>query len=207
MLAAGSAHAQTTFTVTTTSDSGAGSLRQSILDANATPGADTIEFDIPSSGVRTIFPRSPLPQITETVTIDGYTQPGALTNTLATGTNAVLKIQLDGSSAGAFADGLSFGSGASNSVVKGLVINRFDVAGIQIGSGATGVKVEGNFIGTERLGHPGPGQRRSTACIVNGDSNTVGGTSRFQRNLISGNGDGVDLNFGVRRATRCRATS
>ena len=126
MLAASPARAQTTFTVTTTSDAGAGSLRQSIVDANANPGADTIEFDIPSSGVRTIFPRSPLPQITDTVTIDGYSQPGALTNNLAKGTNAILKIQLDGSSAGASADGLSFESGASNSIVKGLVINRFD---------------------------------------------------------------------------------
>ena len=37
--------ASTTFTVTTKADSGAGSLRQAILDANANPGADRIEFD------------------------------------------------------------------------------------------------------------------------------------------------------------------
>ena len=35
-----------TFTVTTTADSGPGSLRQAILDANASPGADTIVFNI-----------------------------------------------------------------------------------------------------------------------------------------------------------------
>ena len=34
------------FTVTTTADSGAGSLRQAILDANANPGPDEIRFNI-----------------------------------------------------------------------------------------------------------------------------------------------------------------
>ena len=34
-------------TVTTTADSGAGSLRQAILDANATTADDTIDFNIP----------------------------------------------------------------------------------------------------------------------------------------------------------------
>jgi hypothetical protein len=34
-----------TFPVTNTNDSGAGSLRQAILDANAMAGADTINFD------------------------------------------------------------------------------------------------------------------------------------------------------------------
>src|SRR5262249_34361370 len=38
-----------TFVVTNTLDSGLGSLRQAILDANAHPGADDIEFDIPAS--------------------------------------------------------------------------------------------------------------------------------------------------------------
>ncbi len=45
-----------TFTVTTAADSGAGSLRQAILDANANAGADTIAFDIPGSGIHTITP-------------------------------------------------------------------------------------------------------------------------------------------------------
>ncbi|HQU82429.1 MAG TPA: hypothetical protein PKY59_04865, partial [Pyrinomonadaceae bacterium] len=38
-----------TFTVTNTADSGAGSLRQAVADANATPAADTINFNIPTS--------------------------------------------------------------------------------------------------------------------------------------------------------------
>src|SRR5215211_2773607 len=87
------AHAvPTTFTVTNTNDSGAGSLRQAIFVANANLGADTINFNIPGSGVKTISPDSELPNITEAVTINGYTQGDAHPNTLARGNNAVLNI-------------------------------------------------------------------------------------------------------------------
>ena len=50
-----------TYVVTTTADSGAGSLRQAILDANGNAGADTITFNIPASGVQTISPVTILP--------------------------------------------------------------------------------------------------------------------------------------------------
>ena len=90
--------AATTFTVTNTSDSGAGSLRQAITDANANPGADTIAFNITGSGVHTISPASALPTITEALTINGYSQPGASANTNPPnqGTNAVIQIEIDG---------------------------------------------------------------------------------------------------------------
>jgi hypothetical protein len=39
-----------TFTVTSTADSGAGTLRQAIIDANAAAGADTINFSIAGAG-------------------------------------------------------------------------------------------------------------------------------------------------------------
>src|SRR5438105_1177721 len=85
------AHAAT-FTVINTADSGAGSLRQAITDANGTAGADMIAFNIPGAGVHTITPLTTLPPITHPVTIDGETQPGASANTLANGDNAVLLI-------------------------------------------------------------------------------------------------------------------
>lgn len=78
------------FTVTTTADTGPGSLRQAIINANANPDAATIRFKIPGSGVKTITPATPLPPITAPVKIDGYTQPGASPNTLAIGDNAVI---------------------------------------------------------------------------------------------------------------------
>jgi hypothetical protein len=65
------------FVVNTTADSGPGSLRQAILDANSlTAGATTIDFAIPGTGIQTIEPITPLPSITASVLIDGTTQPG-----------------------------------------------------------------------------------------------------------------------------------
>jgi hypothetical protein len=74
-----------TYPVTNTNDSGAGSLRQAILDANAHGGLDNVSFNIPGSGVHTIAPATELPVITSPVIIDGYTQPGSGANTLAAG--------------------------------------------------------------------------------------------------------------------------
>ena len=63
--------------MTTTADSGPGSLRQAILDSNvATGGTNTIDFAIPGTGVQTIDTASPLPAITTPLLIDGTTQPG-----------------------------------------------------------------------------------------------------------------------------------
>jgi predicted outer membrane repeat protein len=59
-----------TFFVTNTNDSGPGSLREAIADANTSTGADLI--NITANG--TLLLLSPLPVITETVTIQG---PGA----------------------------------------------------------------------------------------------------------------------------------
>jgi hypothetical protein len=75
VLAAVSAGADT-YTVTNTADSGAGSLRQAILDANAHPGTDTIAFNIPGGRVQTIaVPVTALPVITSPVVIDGRRSP------------------------------------------------------------------------------------------------------------------------------------
>ncbi|MBP8272367.1 MAG: LEPR-XLL domain-containing protein, partial [Sphaerotilus sp.] len=60
----------TTFVVSTTADSGPGSLRDAIAQANLRPGADTIRFDIAAplvNGAHTLTPRSALPVITDTV--------------------------------------------------------------------------------------------------------------------------------------------
>src|SRR3712207_737948 len=114
--------------------------------ANYTPGADAVNFAIPGSGVKTISPESALPEITEAVSINGYTQPGASPNTKAVGSDAVLKIVLSGASYPA-GDGLVIG--ASNSTVKGLVINHWDDGLRMDGAEATGNKVTGNYIGTD----------------------------------------------------------
>ncbi|MCG8461456.1 MAG: right-handed parallel beta-helix repeat-containing protein, partial [Holophagales bacterium] len=61
-----------TFTVTHLGDNGAGSLRQAILDANLTPGADQIVFDSQLTGRLELA--SALPSIQESIDILG---PGA----------------------------------------------------------------------------------------------------------------------------------
>ena len=56
-----------TITVTNTGDSGPGSLREALLQANALPGPDRIEFAVQG----TVLLQSPLPMITDDVTIVG----------------------------------------------------------------------------------------------------------------------------------------
>jgi CSLREA domain-containing protein len=205
MITARPAHADATFTVTNPFDPGDGNcntsctLREAITAVNNTPGADTIRFNMPGEGVKTVSPTSELPTITEAVTIDGYTQPGAKENTQQVGSDAVLLIQLDGSKAGEAA-GLRIKT--SNVVVRGLVINRFggnvnvDGNGIVIeGGSATGNTVEGNRIGTDPTGTQALGNDDDGILVIDGTrGNLIGGPAPAARNLISGNGDdGVHL--------------
>lgn len=174
---------KTPILVTNTNDSGAGSLRQAILDANAAAGADTINFDIPDAPnvsrdeVKTISPGSELPDITDPVTIDGYTQLGASENTKAQGNDAVLLVELDGTSAGSNAMRLDIR--ASDSVVRGLMINRFRGNISVFGSGTSGVRIMGNFIGTAPSGMApanGVGPAGGVFISSTGTGNIVGGT-------------------------------
>jgi parallel beta-helix repeat protein len=190
LVAVSPAQASTTFTVINTKDSGAGTLRQAMFDANITPGADVINFNIAGTDVKTITPTTALPKITEAVTINGYSQPGAHPNTKAIGSDAVLKIELSGGSAGAV-DGLWIT--ASNSTVKGLAINRW-YRGIRIeGSASTGNRVVGNYLGTDASGTQDLGNTAAGVYLA-GPDNVVGGATAGERNVISGNDiDGVYL--------------
>jgi hypothetical protein len=180
-----------TFSVTSTGDAGAGSLRQAILDANAAAGADTIEFNIVGSGVHTIVPATALPPITGAVTIDGYTQPGAAANTNGPelGTNAQIMIEIDGTNTGILNTDaiLHFMPTADGSTVRGLVLNRAGSSGILV-EGTDGVVIEGNFIGTNPAGSAGLGNAFVGILLNTGPANvTIGGTTPAARNLISAN--------------------
>jgi uncharacterized delta-60 repeat protein len=171
--------------VVNTDDDGPGSLRQAIRDTNANPGPDTITFDIPGPGVHTINVLSPLPYITDSVTIDGYSQPGASGNTNSFGQadNAVLKVELNGSAAG---NAYGLVVGAPDSTVRGLVINRFDT-GIFIGS--SNDWIYGNFIGVDPTGMVNEGNATGVAVVAN--NLTIGskndGHDALERNVISAN--------------------
>ncbi len=165
-----------TFTVSNTSDSGSGSLRQAILDANATNGLDTISFQISGAGVHTIAPLSPLPPLTDPAIMDGTTQPGYITQPL---------IELNGASAGANA-GLRLLAGGCT--VRGLIINRFLTDGIDISGPGTNL-VAGNFLGTDPTGLLARGNAFEGILISGSTGNVIGGTNVADRNLISGNAD------------------
>ena len=199
-LAAGPAHAET-FTVDSTIDPGNGTcsvtagctLREAITAANDAPGRDSIAFNIPGAGVKTITPIFELPKITEAVTIDGYTQPGSRPNSRASGAiDAVVLIELDGFTLESGQEGLIID--ASNVVVRGLAINRFLAHGINVVGGA-GTRIEGNFLGTDASGTLDRGNSASGVNIEFGSRQaTVGGTEPEARNLISGNnGFGVEI--------------
>ncbi len=178
------------FSVTNPDDSGPGSLRQAILDANQSPGADTITFNIGPGGTQTINLSSPLPPITEALTVDGTTQGGFAGTPL---------IVLSGLGGQVFADGLTIS--ADNCVVRSLVISGFGGNGISI-SGSNNI-IEGNFIGTTPDGTDNQGNSGSGVSITPlptpspppTDNNRIGGTTAAARNLISGNfGNGVEIN-------------
>ena len=129
-----------TYTVANTNDSGAGSLRQAILDANANTGADTISFSLGSTGL-SIALSSALPTIMEQITLDGWTQSGYA---------GVPTVIIDGN--GLIGDGLVLTLTADNSIIRGLVIRDFTGDGIQVDSGSTGNTIAGNYIGSFGVG-------------------------------------------------------
>ncbi|MEJ7593995.1 MAG: DUF4347 domain-containing protein, partial [Planctomycetaceae bacterium] len=166
-----------TYTVTTTDDSGAGSLRQAILDANANAGTDTITFNI-GSGVQTINLLSNLPQITGTVILDATTQSGY--------SNAPL-IEINGASYAAASEyGFDLGENADNSFIKGFVINRFSTYGIYL-NGADNVTIAGNYIGTNAAGTASQANGTGIYILAASSGNVIGGSTSTERNVISGN--------------------
>ncbi len=166
------ATAATTFTVTNTNDTGPGSLRQAILDANASAGPDVIGFSI-GSGPQRIVVTSELPTITDPLTIDGTTQPGFAGAPL-------IEIQAEG----VVTDGITITAG--NSVVRGLVINTFRRNAIVIENGGGNV-VEGNYLGTQPNGNVAAANFGSGVVIQNSSNNRIGGITAAARNVISGN--------------------
>ena len=163
------------FTVTNVNDSGAGSLRQAIIDANNTAGSNTINFNILPSGAKTISPTFGLPSITGQTFIDATTQPGFSGSPL---------IELNGANAANAANGLRLFS--NNSRIRGFIINRFGGNGIQV-SGSNNT-VDGNYIGTNAAGTAAlPNLGEGIYLDNNGSNNLIGGVTPAARNLVSGN--------------------
>lgn len=171
-----------TFAVTTTADSGAGSLRDAITKANKTSAADVIQFKI-GSGLKTITPTSSLPYVKYPVTIDGTTQGGY------NGTKPLIEIR--GDKAGSGSNGFILGGGGST--VKGLIINRFSQTGILVVTKG-GNTIKGNWIGLSNTG-TSAAANKNKGIVIQSSGNTIGGTGGAKdRNVISGNtGQGIQL--------------
>ena len=215
-----------TFVVDSTADTGDATpdgtcsstctLREAMQEASANnndPTVDVVNFAIPGAGPHTISPNPELPDIDDPLTIDGYTEAlaeatPATPNTLAFGTNAVLKIVLSGASAtppDSFNGVDAFDVESGPTTIRGLVINGFQEStngngGQAIGffnvDGNTDNVVEGNFIGTNASGIAVV-ENEGDGVIINGPASTgniIGGTTPASRNLIAGNGEqGVEI--------------
>ncbi len=187
-----------TFIVTSTNDSGPGSLRQAILDAKAGPGNHTIQFAISGAGVKTITPNTDLPDLPSSLVIDGFSQPGASPNSLANGSNAVLLIEIRGPGGGG--DGLRAAGGGIT--LKGLVLNGWTGGyGIHLLAGTFSNAIAGCHIGTDAAGTlavPNGGGIWSDGAtgfgIGTGSPGASSLTPEGARNVISGNnGDGIRI--------------
>lgn len=155
-------------------------LRAAIEQANVRPGRDRIVFNIPGEAY-VIELASPLPTLTDSLTIDGSSQPGSVCPTPA--------IQINGSAAGSGVDGLSLAS--SGNIIKGLMITNFSGNGLAIPFGSNDNTIQCNFIGTNGYdsssGNGGHGLK-----IESSQGNLIGGLLAEESNVISGNGeDGI----------------
>lgn len=156
-------------------------LRAAITLANQSTYRDEISFSFPvadpghSGGVWTIQVASALPTASESLVIDGSTQPGYV---------STLVVELDGqgiSDAGLLLQG-------NDSVVRGLAIGGFG-DGIRI-NGSTGTKIFGNHIGLDASGSQARPNLDDGIDLTSGSTNIeVGGPGVGEPNLVANNGD------------------
>jgi len=170
-----------TFTVTTTNDNGAGSLRAAITNANNQAGPDTIAFNIAGTGTQTITLNSGLPQINSEMTINGWSQPGY--------TNQPL-IEIDAGSSNA---DYGFTVFANNSKFRGLILHSFTSAEFGV-FGANGISIQGCYLGTNAAGTALVSSTQFAEVLMNPSDNSVIGTDgdgsgdAKEGNLMGGSG-------------------
>ena len=163
------------FTVTSAADAGAATLRAAITNANATAGSHSIAFNL--SAPYRILLASNLPDLTNSVLVDGTTQPGyagapRVALTPAVGSTATKGLNLSGR--GTTAQGLFISGFSQNGIELNSVSNQ--VAGCWLMSNGVGVTV---YTASQYA--------------------QIGGTAASNRNVISANsGAGIYLSSGDR---------
>ncbi|WP_422361567.1 BspA family leucine-rich repeat surface protein [Reichenbachiella sp.] len=161
-----------TYTVSNNNDSGTGSLRQAILDANANSGADQITF----SGSFTITIDATLQLTDDATTIDA----GANTITIQPG-NTIHGLEITG----------------ANCIVRGLHMRGFSgtTAAIYInGSGATNNEIYGCRLGVASTGNATDAANFVSILIDNGAIGTrIGDGTLASCNVIGNNSFGIRI--------------
>lgn len=154
----------------------------SAVDAcRAGSGMDTIEFDIGEGGETTILITSELPEITDPVFIDGWSQPGW-------GCYFSPCVEISGTHAGT-ANGLVISAGDSR--VRALSITRFRLNGIHVTTGGHN-RIDDCYIGTNSAGTPNMGNL-GHGILIESSHNQVGGGHGYPypslANTIADNGE------------------
>jgi parallel beta-helix repeat protein len=167
LLAALTGRAATTITVTNLADFDPGSLYQAIFDANTSSPPVRIAFNYPGTGPFIIrYTNAFLPYLTNQVSIDGASQPGYANQPL---------VWIDGSGVTSPANfGILVQGG--NSTLRALRVHGFTSTGIILGGAEGGNEVVGCWVLSNQQG-----------IVVNNSSNTLGGLSPSNRNVVSGN--------------------
>lgn len=190
----------TKLVVTNRNDSGPGSLRQALLDANALPDENVVDFAIGTGcGPQVIRLQSLLPEVREPVRLRGFTQPGSQRNTDPYGDNAQRCIVLDGNGTLPFGLRVATGNDVS-AIVDGLAFGGFNLVALNL-QGGNGHVVHGSQFGPGgRLSTLRPnlvGVQAGNFGIGEGFEVSIGGSEVGARNLVSGNdGDGIVIGRG-----------
>jgi CSLREA domain-containing protein len=195
-----------TYTVTSTADTpdarvgdgacadqgGHCTLRAAIQEADWDKGNDIIAFHIPGGGVPVIQLKSGLPLITSlagTLTIDGYTQPGARVNSASILTNGRPGVEVRGN--GENAGETLFYLTSGDNTIRGLILSDF-YRGIMIdGNHAVDNRIVGNWIGFRANG---ANSANEYGVLVNtgAKSNHIGTPALADRNIIGNGKDAVN---------------
>jgi hypothetical protein len=187
----------------TAAGNGQCTLQAAIGETNALAGADEIRFNLPAPAPFSIaLDFQFLRDITQTLTIDATTQPGF---------NGSPIVEINGAGATVNSRALQFtrstsgATNASNSVARGLVINRFLNSAIVMGdsnNSTRSVRVEGCYLGTDIAGTTALGNGQASganngALEIQSNNHIIGGTTAAARNVISGNNaNGIRIGLG-----------
>jgi hypothetical protein len=165
-------------------------LRAAIQEANARPGFDQINFDIPGGGIRTItIPNAGplLPDVKGDVDINAISQPGW---------SGAPMVQLAGEVVNQTAPARGITIAGNNATVRGLSISKFAInIDIANASGtANNNRVENCYIGVNADGTFDPNTPSVIGVAVVGSTQTVRDNrigSTFNGNVIGNNSSGV----------------